>query len=141
MIYVRMSHNGHACWASSRSPSRSCLLSRALLDHRIGLFPYFRSSSHACAKLCKIWDSNAYFFGFHKNKRIVLFDTLLNKPEREKITAFQESEPSVAQSEKSTDPAQRGMAFDMVGQYHGYFELDNYPLTLTQEEANKRYSK
>ena len=46
--------------------------------------------------------SNAYFYGFFKFKRIVLFDTLLEESEREKLKTEEEKakEAEKAESEK-----------------------------------------
>jgi hypothetical protein len=37
------------------------------------------------------------------------------------------------------DPVQRAIAWREVGEYYGFENLDNYPLTLTKKEAKKRY--
>lgn len=39
----------------------------------------------------------------------------------------------------SDDPIQRALAWRNVGMYHGWYELDQYPLTLSREEVCKRY--
>merc|ERR1719192_586240 len=44
--------------------------------------------------------SNAYFYGFFKFKRIVLFDTLLEEEEREKLKTEEEKEKEKQQKEK-----------------------------------------
>jgi len=61
--------------------------------------------------------SNAYFYGFHKNKRIVLFDTLLEgyKPTRTNDESSSESKPeseivpddkdSVCENDQASDGA------------------------------------
>ena len=32
-----------------------------------------------------------------------------------------------------------GRAYELLGHYHGFFELDSYPLELSEAEARKRY--
>ena len=44
--------------------------------------------------------SNAYFYGFFKFKRIVLFDTLLEESEREKLKTEEDKEKERLQKEK-----------------------------------------
>lgn len=39
----------------------------------------------------------------------------------------------------SVDPVDRAFAWQAVGDYHGYENLDSYPLQLTQAEAEARY--
>lgn len=39
----------------------------------------------------------------------------------------------------SADPIERAWAWREVGDYHGYDELDSYPLTLTRAEVEARY--
>jgi hypothetical protein len=40
----------------------------------------------------------------------------------------------------SDDICVRARAYQAIGDYHGYDNLDSYPLELTEEEAEKRYS-
>lgn len=40
----------------------------------------------------------------------------------------------------SDDPIARAFAYEQIGHYHGFENLDNYPLRLTREEAEKRYA-
>lgn len=40
---------------------------------------------------------------------------------------------------KSDDPAQRAYAYETWAGHYGWHELDNYPLTLTRAEVEKRY--
>ena len=44
--------------------------------------------------------SNAYFYGFFKFKRIVLFDTLLEEEEREKLKTEEDKEKERLEKEK-----------------------------------------
>ena len=44
--------------------------------------------------------SNAYFYGFFKFKRIVLFDTLLEADEREKLKTEEDKEKERLEKEK-----------------------------------------
>lgn len=39
----------------------------------------------------------------------------------------------------SEDPIQRAHAYRAIGDYHGFDNLDSYPLTLTRAEAEARY--
>ncbi len=39
----------------------------------------------------------------------------------------------------SKDPKRRAMAYWDLASYHGWHELDNYPLVLTKSEVEKRY--
>jgi hypothetical protein len=39
----------------------------------------------------------------------------------------------------SDNPLDRAIAYDNLAANNGYFELDHYPMKLTQSEANKRY--
>lgn len=39
----------------------------------------------------------------------------------------------------SDDPLKRAHAYRAIGDYHGFENLDGYPLTLTYGEAKKRY--
>lgn len=39
----------------------------------------------------------------------------------------------------SEDPRNRAIAWRMVGEYHGFENLDGYPLTMSQTEAEARY--
>ena len=52
--------------------------------------------------------SNAYFYGFFKFKRIVLFDTLLEEEEREKLKTEEDKEKERLEKEKEE---QEGMLF------------------------------
>ena len=52
--------------------------------------------------------SNAYFYGFFKFKRIVLFDTLLEEEEREKLKTEEDKEKERLEKEKEE---QEGMMF------------------------------
>ena len=45
--------------------------------------------------------SNAYFYGFFKFKRIVLFDTLLEEEEREKLKTDEDKEKEKLEKEKN----------------------------------------
>jgi hypothetical protein len=40
----------------------------------------------------------------------------------------------------SDNPLLRAMAYRAVGEFHGFDNLDSYPLTLTMEEVRERYS-
>lgn len=40
----------------------------------------------------------------------------------------------------STDPIDRATAWRAIGEYHGFENLDSYPVNLTKKEAKKRYS-
>jgi len=40
----------------------------------------------------------------------------------------------------SRDPLERAHAWRDVGEYHGFDNLDEYPLTLTREEVQARYT-
>ena len=40
----------------------------------------------------------------------------------------------------SADPIDRAHAWRMIGEYHGWENLDQYPLTLSREEAETRYA-
>ena len=52
--------------------------------------------------------SNAYFYGFFKFKRIVLFDTLLEEEEREKLKTEEDKEKERLEKEKEE---QEGMIY------------------------------
>jgi hypothetical protein len=41
----------------------------------------------------------------------------------------------------SEDPRLRAMAWQAVGDYHGFENIDDYPLRLTRAEAEERYGK
>jgi hypothetical protein len=41
----------------------------------------------------------------------------------------------------SADPLKRAEAYRAVGDYHGWENLDSYPLTLTREEVETRYTE
>jgi hypothetical protein len=41
----------------------------------------------------------------------------------------------------SEDPIERAHAYRAIGEYHGFANLDSYPLQLTRGEARKRYSR
>lgn len=41
----------------------------------------------------------------------------------------------------STDPIERAHAYRAIGDYHGWDNLDSYPLQLTRTEARARYRK
>jgi hypothetical protein len=41
----------------------------------------------------------------------------------------------------SKEPVERGIAYQAIVGYFGAFEFDNYPLTLTERGAKKRYRK
>jgi hypothetical protein len=64
---------------------------------------------------------------------------------------FHDDLASVAESEGSTlahlreefcspDPLARARAYESIGRYHGWENLDSYPLTLSREEVEKRYA-
>lgn len=40
----------------------------------------------------------------------------------------------------SENPIERARAYQAIGDYHGYDNLDDYPLTLTRAEAEQRYA-
>ena len=44
-----------------------------------------------------------------------------------------------AQDMASEDPLLRARAYQTIGQYHGWENLDSYPLMLTRAEVTKRY--
>ena len=52
--------------------------------------------------------SNAYFYGFYKFKRIVLFDTLLEEEERKKVMAVEEKKESEEEEEKTEGKVKTG---------------------------------
>ena len=39
----------------------------------------------------------------------------------------------------SADPIQRAIAYQAIGDYHGFENLDSYTITLTRKEVKKRY--
>lgn len=39
------------------------------------------------------------------------------------------------------DPVARAWAYETLANYHGWYEFDHYPLTLTADEAEKRYEQ
>ncbi len=41
----------------------------------------------------------------------------------------------------SADPVERACAYRAVGEYHGWKNLDEYPIKLTRAEAQERYGK
>jgi len=41
----------------------------------------------------------------------------------------------------SKDPMKRAYAFETVAGYYGWYELDQYPMTLTRAEVEERYGK
>lgn len=41
----------------------------------------------------------------------------------------------------SDDPIRLAAAYRAIGDYHGWENLDSYPLTLTEEEARERYDE
>lgn len=41
----------------------------------------------------------------------------------------------------SADVPQRAMAYESIGGYHGYSNLDQYPLELSEEELDERWSE
>jgi hypothetical protein len=47
----------------------------------------------------------------------------------------------VVKSFCSEDPVERARAYELVGFYHGWINLDSYPIELTYEEALERYTK
>ena len=47
--------------------------------------------------------SNAYFYGFFKFKRIVLFDTLLEAEEREKLKTEEDKAKEEAEKKEEND--------------------------------------
>jgi hypothetical protein len=40
----------------------------------------------------------------------------------------------------SDSPVERAHGYEAIGSYHGFENLDSYPLTLTEDEARKRYA-
>ena len=52
--------------------------------------------------------SNAYFYGFYKFKRIVLFDTLLEEEERKKVMPVEEKKESEEEEEKTEGKVKTG---------------------------------
>lgn len=73
------------------------------------------------------------------------------KPESEKVNRPQDttylsnveeyvgSETDLTQDFCSDDILVRARAYESVGSYHGFVNLDSYPLKLTAVEANQRY--
>ncbi len=41
----------------------------------------------------------------------------------------------------SEEALERAQAWRMIGEYHGFDNLDSSPLTMTREEAKARYAK
>lgn len=41
----------------------------------------------------------------------------------------------------SDNPVERGLAYELLGHYSGFFELDHYPLNVTRAEAKRRYRR
>ncbi|CAI5438282.1 unnamed protein product [Caenorhabditis angaria] len=86
--------------------------------------------------------SNAYMYGFWKNKRIVLYDTLLSGEEKEKVLAlYKESGETVEEDEKDK---KRGMNSDEVvavlGHELGHWALWHTAINLIITEANLFFS-
>lgn len=73
---------------------------------------------------------------FHKDSEVWFSDSLesiagnIGTSKEELIAQF-----------TSSDPIQRANAWHAVGEYHGFDNLDSYPLTLTYRETLKRYEK
>ena len=55
--------------------------------------------------ICRSSHSNAYFYGFFKFKRIVLFDTLLEESEREKLKANDEKDTKEDEDKENEEKA------------------------------------
>ena len=49
--------------------------------------------------------------------------------------------PDIANYLCSDDSIKRALAYDAIGNYYGFENLDSYPLTLTVSQARKRYTK
>jgi len=49
--------------------------------------------------------------------------------------------PNIAELLCSESAIDRAHAYRAIGEYHGFGNLDSYPLTLTRVEAQKRYAK
>lgn len=49
--------------------------------------------------------------------------------------------PDIAKLLCSENPIDLAEAYHVIGNYHGFENLDSYPLTLTRAEAEARYSK
>ena len=47
----------------------------------------------------------------------------------------------LAKQFRSGDPIERAQAWRAVGEYHGFLNLDEYPLTMTRREARLRYRR
>ena len=67
--------------------------------------------------------SNAYFYGFFKFKRIVLFDTLLEEEEREKLKTEEDKEKERLEKEKEE---QEGIMFYKKCLLNGVFFIMPY---------------
>ncbi|KAI6179391.1 CAAX prenyl protease 1-like protein [Aphelenchoides besseyi] len=98
--------------------------------------------------------SNAYMYGFHKNKRIVLFDTLLDEEMNKRLKALhddnkdetKEAEEKPSEEEKPTeeDPKKnkkpKGMSDDEVvavlGHELGHWKLNHTIMMLVIAELN-----
>ena len=61
---------------------------------------------------CRSAHSNAYFYGFWKNKKIVLFDTLLEKG---MLPTVETKEEGVAPEKEGVVPTEEGVATDTEG--------------------------
>ena len=48
--------------------------------------------------------------------------------------------PDIAELLCSENPVDRARAYQVIGDYHGWDNLDSYPLALTRAEAEERYS-
>ena len=71
---------------------------------------------------------------YHKDHPVWFDDSIKG------MASFVGIEPSQLVAEfLSDDPLERADAWRTVGDYHGYDNLDSYPLVLTAEEAEKRY--
>jgi hypothetical protein len=62
-------------------------------------------------------------------------------PAKKHITAALEKLKNSFESLCDDDLKERATAYDAIGRYHGFINLNNYPLSITRTEAYERYAE
>lgn len=98
-------------------------------DARDNLWMAYRFSLERCTYQNEILSDNE----FHPSHPAWFADTI------EGVASFADY-PEIIDDLCSEDPIKRATAYRAIGDYHGFENLDSYPLELRKRETKKRYS-
>src|SRR3990167_3392001 len=114
------------------------LIVEELYDGRDQKYTVYRFTLARCTLIDGILSDNKFhpecmaWFGYRDKDRPQ--DSDLND-----VAKFADM-PDIAELFCSESPVDRAVAYQAIGDYHGFENLDSYPLTLSKAEAEERYS-